>query len=121
MTKTCIECGKTFESKRKDAKFCPGSKCRMNHLRKIAEKGKLSVTNEDVTDNSVTDKAKLVTDNVTDNIADKKQDKVRKRLIELFAEEGKTEEQIGEIMKHQDDYYSMHGFYFVPVRFSEMV
>lgn len=50
----CNTCGKEFESKRADARFCSG-KCRMARLR--------SVTDNLVTDNSVTDNGgKDVTD-----------------------------------------------------------
>ena len=53
----CSQCGKEFQPKRADARFCSG-KCRIERLR--------SVTDNLVTDNSVTDNGKVVTDNVTD-------------------------------------------------------
>ena len=54
----CVQCGREFESKRADARFC-GGKCRMASTRSVTDK---LVTDKSVTDN-VTDKLKDVTDN----------------------------------------------------------
>jgi hypothetical protein len=32
--KTCLGCGKTFQAKRSDAKFCPGGACKQKHWRR---------------------------------------------------------------------------------------
>jgi len=57
----CSQCGKEFQAKRADARFCSG-KCRIERLR--------SVTDNLVTDNSVTDNGKIVTDKKVLNLSD---------------------------------------------------
>ena len=58
----CTQCGKEFQPKRADARFCSG-KCRIERLR--------SVTDNLVTDNSVTDNGgKDVTDKKVLNLSD---------------------------------------------------
>ena len=46
----CMACGKEFESKRSDARFCSG-KCRMKTLRDVTDNISEVVTDKSVTDN----------------------------------------------------------------------
>lgn len=93
MNKKCTNCGNEFETKRTDTKFCSAN-CRKAYSR--------SVTNSDVTDKSVTD-------NVTDS-------ETRLWLIEQFKAEGKSPDEIKDIMTAQDSYYQSRSHYFIPVR-----
>jgi predicted nucleic acid-binding Zn-ribbon protein len=95
MLKKCTKCGKEFETKRKDARFC-NTKCRVAYSRLSVTEDELSVTS--------------VTDNVTDN-------KTKEWLEEQFRLEGKFEdEQIKEIMINQVRYREKLGYWFIPAR-----
>ena len=75
-------CGKEFEPKRKDARYC-STPCRVKAARLSVTKNKISVTkdrlsvtsdtdkpkNDTYNDKSVTDKPGTVTDNVTDKLS----------------------------------------------------
>ena len=106
MNKTCENCGNPFEAQRETAKYC-SHKCQVSYLRK-ASKG----------DVSITEQPEDVTLSVTLN---KKDAVIRKRLIELFLEEGKTQTEVDKIMFHQDNYHDRQGYYFVPVRFTSLI
>ena len=90
MNKICTNCGNEFEAKRETARHC-SAKCRVAHAR-------VSVTDSE-------------TDSVT-----LKDSETRQWLIRQFEAEGKSPDEIRDIMRAQDSYYQTRSYYFIPER-----
>ena len=103
MNKICTNCDNEFDAKRETARYC-SDKCRIAHSR-------VSVTNEEV---SVTDGVS-VTDSETDSVT-LKDSETRQWLIRQFEAEGKSPDEIENIMRAQDSYYQTRSYYFIPTR-----
>ena len=106
MNKICTNCGNEFETNRKDKLFC-SDKCRKASSRNVT---------------SVTDNIQNVTDNVTlqRNVTQPdvtlKDSETRQWLIQQFEAEGKSPDEIKNIMTAQDSYYQTRSYYFIPAR-----